>query len=128
MQRIDGERKRQGWLHLRVAHGQSRGQNASSDTYIYRKIAPAVRLGGLAPLANNIHVYICTWGVHIYIQSEVNAVPEGAEPETLVLNPQLANHFSLLAYNTRINARVCILHCVHIHLYSGATLLWTHRN
>ena len=33
--RIDGERKRQGRLRLRVARGQSRGQNASSDTYIY---------------------------------------------------------------------------------------------
>ena len=48
MLRIDGERKRQGRLRLRVARGQSRGQNA----HIYRKIAPAVRLGGIAPLAN----------------------------------------------------------------------------
>ena len=33
MLRIDGERKRQGRLRLRVARGQSRGQNASPDTY-----------------------------------------------------------------------------------------------
>ena len=52
MLRTDGERKRQGRLCLHVARGQSRGQNASSDTYTYRKIAPALRLGGLAPLAN----------------------------------------------------------------------------
>ena len=54
MLRIDGERKRQGRLRLRVARGQSWDQNASSDTYIYisRKIVPAVRLGRLAALAN----------------------------------------------------------------------------
>ena len=48
MQRIDGERNRHGRLRLDVAHRQSWGQNASS--YTYRKPAPAVRLGGLAPL------------------------------------------------------------------------------
>ena len=58
MLRIDGEQKRQGRLRLRVARGQSRGQNASSDTYIYKKNRAAVRLGGLAPLANNNHVII----------------------------------------------------------------------
>ena len=52
MLRIDGERKRQGWLRLCVVRGQSRGQNASSDTK--RKIVPAVQLGGLAPLTNYI--------------------------------------------------------------------------
>ena len=54
MLRIDGERKRQGRLRLRIARGQPRDQNASLDTYIYisRKIAPAVRLGRHAPLAN----------------------------------------------------------------------------
>ena len=31
---IDGERKRQGWLCLHVARGQSWGRNASLDTYI----------------------------------------------------------------------------------------------
>ena len=51
MLRIDGEWKRQGLLHLCVAREQSRGQNASSDTY--RKIVPNVRLGGLATLDNN---------------------------------------------------------------------------
>ena len=35
MLRIDGEWKRQGRLRLRVAHGQLRGQNASSAIYIY---------------------------------------------------------------------------------------------
>ena len=34
MLRIDGEQKRLGRLRLRVARGQSRGQNASSDIYI----------------------------------------------------------------------------------------------
>ena len=44
------ERKMQGRLCLRVVCGHSRGQKASSDTY--RKPTPAVRLGGLTPLAN----------------------------------------------------------------------------
>ena len=35
MLRIDGERKRQSWLRLRIVRGQSRDQNESSDTYIY---------------------------------------------------------------------------------------------
>ena len=75
MLRIDGEQKRQGRLHLRVAHGQFPGragpickytvytqdQNTSSDTYIYicGNPTPAVRLDGLAPLTNyNISDYV----------------------------------------------------------------------
>ena len=57
MVRIDGEWKRQGWLHLRIVHRQSQSQNASLDTY--RKITPAVRLGGLAhPMS--LLTLICT--------------------------------------------------------------------
>ena len=50
MLRIDGERKRQGWLRLRVARGHPGDQIASLDTY--GKPTPAVLLGRLAPLAN----------------------------------------------------------------------------
>ena len=51
MLRIDGKRKRQGRLHLRVACGQFRAQ-MHYRIHIYRKIVPAVQLGGLALLAN----------------------------------------------------------------------------
>ena len=45
MLHIDGERKGQGWLCLHVERGQSRGQNASSVTYIhiYGNPVPAVQ-------------------------------------------------------------------------------------
>ena len=73
MLHIDGERKRQGQLHLRVAHGQSLGLaglicntqfirgarmhrrihiSIYTCIYMYRKIVPAVHLGGLALLAD----------------------------------------------------------------------------
>ena len=48
---IDGELKRQGRLRLRIACGQSQGQNALLDTYIHiytEIITPAVQLALLA--------------------------------------------------------------------------------
>ena len=46
------------------------GQNASSDTPIYRKPAPAIRLGGLAPLANELLGY-SEFGVNRYGHTNV---------------------------------------------------------
>ena len=41
-----GKRKRQGWLHLRVAWGQPQGQSASLHTY---NVEIPHELGGLTP-------------------------------------------------------------------------------
>ena len=61
MQCIFGERKRQGWLRLRVAWGHMHMGMTYIQSYIYSLFRP---LGRLAMFTNYIHVLVCKHDVH----------------------------------------------------------------